>query len=408
MSKLKSIITQIKKMKKRDWCALVALALTFLPGKVWKLFSKNIWVVSEYEMLARDNGYWTFKYIRERDPDRKVYYPISKLSPDYEKVEKLGNTIKFGGWKHYLLFWAAELQIGTTKCYGFPYRRICEDLVQWNLHGFKYVFLNHGFTRGYSQIVDAKETNYNLIFTCSKKDRKIIIEDNGQLEQIVRDVGYSRHDMLNNELLNRRQILIMPTWRKWIDYRLLEKEKEKQENLKNYLNSPYFNCYKDLLDDDDFIHFLELNDFTVIFYLHEYAQEYSEFFKPKSRHVIIGRSENYSIQELLKSSVLLITDYSSVCYDFAYMYKPVIYYQFDLEEFETYQYATGEKFSYSEDGFGEVFYTKDKLVDAIKKAYEQDFQMKPIYRKRVNEFFSYHDSNNSRRVYEEIKKISRR
>lgn len=408
MGKLKAVNAQIKKMKMRDWYALVVLALTFLPGKVWKLFSPGMWVVSEYEMLARDNGYWTFKYIREKDPNRKVFYPINAESPDYGNVSNFGNVIKFGGLKHYLLFWAAEIQIGTTKCYGFPYRRICEDLVQWNMHGFKYVLLNHGFTRGYSQIVDAKETNYDLVFTCSLKDRKIIIKDNGQSEEIVKDVGYSRHDMLTDDVLNRKQILIMPTWRKWIDYRLLDSEKEKEENTKRYLESSYYICFKELLDDADFIQFLEANDYTVIFYLHEYAQEYSKYFRTKSNRIIIGRSEEYSIQELLKESVLLITDYSSVCYDFAYMYKPILYYQFDLEDFEKYQYASGDYFSYEEDGFGDVLYTKDRVIEAIKTAHAQGFRMSPRYKKRVDEFFTYHDRNNCMRVYEEIKKISRR
>jgi CDP-glycerol glycerophosphotransferase (TagB/SpsB family) len=116
---------------------------------------------------------------------------------------------------------------------------------------------------------------------------------------------------------------------------------------------------------------------------------------------MIGRSENYSIQELLKTSALLITDYSSVCYDFAYMYKPVIYYQFDLEAFEKYQYAQGKHFSYTEDGFGEIFSTRDEVIDAVRDAYEHGFRMKSEYQKRVDEFFTYHDSDNRRRVYEE-------
>ena len=124
MSAVHKLKDQIKKMKSDDWKAILKLGLTFIPGKLWKLVSPKMWVISEYEDLARDNGSWFFKYLREKHPEREVYYPINFNSADYQSIKKLGNVIPFGGWKHYLLFWAADVYIGTTKCYGFPYRRI--------------------------------------------------------------------------------------------------------------------------------------------------------------------------------------------------------------------------------------------------------------------------------------------
>ena len=408
MSAVNKITDQIKKMKAEDWKSIIKLGLSFIPGKIWKLASPKMWVVSEYESLARDNGYWFFKYLREKHKDRKVYYPIDFSSADYKLIKKLGNVIPFGGWKHYLLFWAADVYIGTTKCYGFPYRRICEDLVQWKLTSFKYVFLNHGFTRGYSSIVDAKETNYQLLFTCSEKDADIIRKDNGQSPKIMRCPGYPRHDTLNDDILNKKQILIMPTWRKWIDYRLLTTDEQKKENMQKFFASKYYNCLKGLVNNKEFISFLDKNDLNVVFYFHEYAQKYSKYIKSSSPRIKVGMTSEYSIQDLLRESALLITDYSSVVYDFAYMYKPVMYYQFDVEEFEKYQYAPGESFSYDEDGFGEVFFDEDKLVEAVKTSYEGGFTMDEKYRKRVDEFFAHHDNGNCDRVYKEIIKIARK
>ena len=42
---------------------------------------------------------------------------------------------------------------------------------------------------------------------------------------------------------------------------------------------------------------------------------------------------NDDINELYIISDLLITDYSSIYMDFAYMSKPIIYYPFDFDEF---------------------------------------------------------------------------
>lgn len=40
-----------------------------------------------------------------------------------------------------------------------------------------------------------------------------------------------------------------------------------------------------------------------------------------------------SYSEMINECDLLVTDYSSFAVDVAYMYKPVVYYQFDEEEF---------------------------------------------------------------------------
>ena len=47
-------------------------------------------------MEARDNGYWFFKYLREKHPEQSCVYAIKKKSVDYQKVAKLGRTVEYG------------------------------------------------------------------------------------------------------------------------------------------------------------------------------------------------------------------------------------------------------------------------------------------------------------------------
>lgn len=407
-SAVHGLSTQLKKMRIRDWQGLFLLAAAFFPGKIWKLAHNNIWVISEYEDLARDNGYWFFKFVRENHKEIEAYYPLSASSPDYEKVKRIGNVVGFESFKHYCLFWAANKYIGTTKCFGFPYRRICEDLVQWNLHGFQYVFLNHGYTRGYSSIVDAKETNYDMIITCGEQDSKVIIEENGQPEYKVKCLGYARHDSLNDEMLDRKQILVMPTWRRWLNNPITANLEEVERNERLFLESDYYKKYSNLINNQELISLLEDKDLHLVFYLHEYAQTYSHLFKSKSDRIVIGTNENYDIQQLLKQSVVLITDYSSVCYDFAYMHKPVVYYQFDFDEFEEKQYASGDSFSYDANGFGRRFFDEGSVIEELKQLYENNFKMPEVYVKRADVFFKYHDANNCSRIFDAIIKMDKR
>ena len=59
-------------------------------------------------------------------------------------------------------------------------------------------------------------------------------------------------------------------------------------------------------------------------------QRFLDEFTTCSERIIIADWKKYDVQGLLKESALLITDLSSVFMDFAYMRKPMIYYQFDM------------------------------------------------------------------------------
>lgn len=393
------VITQTKKMKSKDWICLVLLIFSLIPGKVWKLFNHHIWVISEYEHLARDNGYWFFRYVREQFPEKTVYYPISDISPDKKKIDSIGHGVRFSSFKHFLLFWASEKQFTSSKNAGFP-SRICEDLVQWNFHGFQYVMLNHGITKGKSTVVDATKTNYDYICTCSNLDKKIIIDDNGQNPENVVVTGFARHDNLDNNIVENNLILIMPTWRSWLNYKRGNNENKTKEIVHSFINSRYYKRYLELLKSPELSEFIEENDLSVVFYLHDYAQYYSRFFNCGNKRICIGRSEQYDIQDLLKRASILITDYSSVCYDFAYMYKPVIYYQFDKEEFEYYQYKAGDNYTYEQDGVGEVCTEYKDVITIIKKYHADGFKMPKKYKRRVEKYFAYHDKDNCKRIYE--------
>lgn len=101
---------------------------------------------------------------------------------------------------------------------------------------------------------------------------------------------------------------------------------------------------------------------------------------------------------------LLITDYSSVFFDVAYLHKPVIYYQFDDEEFRAYHYQEGY-FDYKTLGFGPVCDTEDALLEQISQAFANHMQMSPLYQKRTDEFFPLRDDGNCKRTYEAIRRL---
>ena len=94
--------------------------------------------------------------------------------------------------------------------------------------------------------------------------------------------------------------------------------------------------------------------------------------------------------------MLLITDYSSVAFDFAYLKKPVIYYQYS----DDYNFDLSKSyFKYKDMGFGEVVSEEKELVDLIKSYLNTDCLMKDGYKIRVDAFYKFRDKENCKRVY---------
>ena len=98
----------------------------------------------------------------------------------------------------------------------------------------------------------------------------------------------------------------------------------------------------------------------------------------------------------------MVTDYSSVLFDFAYLKKPVVYTHFDKEEFFAGQIYDEGYFSYENDGFGPVCYDMDSTVDAIIEDLERDCRNEEKYLERLDRFFAYDDNNSCERAYKAI------
>ena len=115
------------------------------------------------------------------------------------------------------------------------------------------------------------------------------------------------------------------------------------------------------------------------------------------QEVQLGNDISYN--EIFNHASLMITDYSSVAFDFAYLKKPLIYYHSDND----YHFDVDKSyFKYDTMGFGPVCKTHDALKAEIINSIENKCQMEEKYIKRVDGFFKYIDKNNSERVIDAI------
>ena len=218
----------------------------------------------------------------------------------------------------------------------------------------------------------------------------------------VQNLGFCRFDNLYDTSEGNRQLLVMPTWRNWIS--LPTSRSYEMEDVNNFKETLYYQNWIGLLQSKKLHHLLEEEHITLVFYPHRGMQKYLSYFKLGYPNIILAKWPEYDVQELLKESNLLITDYSSIAMDFAYMEKPLFYYQFDYEMFRRGQYKEGY-FNYQKDGFGKVCGNLDDLLTEVKKTLDRDFGIEDKYKKRSNDFFGNISSNNCEKNYLAIRKI---
>ena len=81
-------------------------------------------------------------------------------------------------------------------------------------------------------------------------------------------------------------------------------------------------------------------------------------------NITIVRQGEKSVQDLINENYILITDYSTVAFDFAYSNKPVIFYQFDYDEFYSKHYNEGP-INHKKDLFGMQAENLDYILDLL-------------------------------------------
>lgn len=358
--------------------------------------TKDILIVCERGTDARDNGYHFYKYLIEKQNYKNVYYIIDKKSADYHKVAKLGNVIQYKSWKHVLFYIAAKIKISTHiagYAPGSPYYfQIFQRYIK--IPG-KHVFLQHGIIENDLVALYAENIYVDLFICGAKPEFDYVVNSFGHPKGVVQYTGLARYDYLDSASVStKKEILIMPTWRNYLS-NLCKEE---------FIKSEYYIRWNEILTSPELCFLLHKNNIKLYFYPHYEMQKFVDCFKPDDDNIIIADFNNFDVQQLLKDASLLITDYSSVFFDFAYMKKPCIYYQFDREYFYSKHYKKGY-FDYYKDGFGDVTVTKEELLESVKHCFDSDFVMDAKYSQRTDKFFTLCDNHNCYRIYKAIEAL---
>ena len=106
------------------------------------------------------------------------------------------------------------------------------------------------------------------------------------------------------------------------------------------------------------------------------------------------------IAELYLISDILITDYSSVFFDYANLKRPILFYTYDLDKYE--HQLRGFYIDIRKDVPGPLLFTTQEVIDSIKNIGTLKEEYKETYDEFYEKFCNIDDGNASRRIVEKV------
>lgn len=198
-------------------------------------------------------------------------------------------------------------------------------------------------------------------------------EDNKLIKDIKEKVGLTKSDIDNDKKI----ILYAPTWRD---------NEFHSEGIYKFSSQMDFDLLKDQLSDE----------YIMIVKYHYLVKDKIDW--SKYSDFVIVADEKWDIQELYLISDILITDYSSVMFDYSLLKRPMLFYAYDLDFYK--KDLRGFYFNFIEEVPGPILETNQGLASYLKdfdlKAYSSKYKDK--YSKFIAKYNQYDDGNASNEI----------
>jgi len=203
-------------------------------------------------------------------------------------------------------------------------------------------------------------------------------------------------EIFDKDFNNKKCIFYMPTFR-------VNLFKQVNEGNKQWNNIFDFDC----LDMDKFSLFLKEENIELVVKLHP-AEEHIfinylngiEGINVISNDMLVNR--NLDLYEILGGADLLITDYSSVFFDYLLLDRPIIFTPTDIE---IYEQKRGFLFDYDSVTPGPKVKTQQNLQDEIKKSFLEKNYYENERQKITDKVHFYKDNKSAMRVWDLISEL---
>jgi len=373
----------------------------------------NAWVVMDRIHDADDNGERLFEHLRAERPDLNAWFVLERRSADWARLASThaGRLVAHGSlsWRLLLLnaAWLASSHADLAVVRPPQITRTEPN------PGWKVAFLQHGVIKDdLSRWLNDRELD--LFVTSTEAECSSVAADGTPYrfgEKEVVETGLPRFDRLlaigrETPRSARDLVLVAPTWRSWLS-RPLAAGSQRREVEDPFWDSTYLRAWLALLRSEAVTAAVRERGWRLGFMPHPNLQRIVP-----ALHLPAGVEalafEGTDVQRLYARCALLITDYSSVVFNTAYLDRPAVYFQFDRDEVLGGGHV-GRRgyFDYQRDGFGPVADDLEAAEAAIVAAIRAGARPTPEYQARIDAAFPSRDGRACARVVEAMERRGR-
>jgi CDP-glycerol glycerophosphotransferase len=272
-------------------------------------------------------------------------------------------------------------QVIVSTWHGTPLKKLGLDI--GNVHT-RDPFLKHSYvevSREWDYLISPNRYTTNILKSAFGYEKEIF-ESGYPRNDILYNAGEDKVSQIRADLkipADKKIILYAPTWRddEFIDIGQVKfKLQLELDKLKEALGDEYVILVR--------THYFISNNLDL-----EGVEDFA-----------VDVSKYDDIAELYLISDILITDYSSVFFDFANLKRPILYYTYDLEKYEN--VLRGFYIDIHEDVPGPLLKTTEEVIDAIENIDSIKAEYHDKYDRFYDEFCSIEDGNASKRIVEKI------
>ena len=378
----------------------------------WRSRFAGAWLLIDRIHDADDNGERLFEHLRRERPDINAWFVLERDSPDWRRLQDAGETrlLAFGSfaWRMAMLNCAWLLSSHADMPIYRPPQLARTGPATW-----RFGFLQHGVIKDdLSRWLNQRELDLFVVSTEAEYDS--VAGDGNAYRFSDREVvntGLPRFDRLLAKGRavpepERNLVIIAPTWRSWLTLPLARGSQRRALDAA-FWDSDYIRSWTDLLRSPAIAAALAARGWRLGFMPHPNLQGIlGQLDLPG--HVEPLAFAGTDVQDLYARCALLVTDYSSVVFNTAYLDRPAVYFQFDRDRMLGGAHVGRQGyFDYERDGFGPVATDPDAAVKAITAAIRHGASPTPEYQRRIDATFPVRDGGACARVVEAIEERSR-
>lgn len=377
----RNLIFENKHYKKYDLTPKLYDLFRLLPLRKKRVMFESMWG-SKYSCNPR----YLYEYIDENHPD---YECVWSLNDEDLPIKGNGIRVRRNGLKYFYYLATSKYLVDNVNYDDFIKRK--GQIYIQTMHGTPLKTLGLDVPNDFPSL----ESKEKFIERCNRWDYITVQSDfvaniSRRCHAFKKEFlkyGYPRTDILytkNNEKditeikkklglpTDKKVILYAPTWR-----------------LKNQFDLK--------LDLDSFRKSLS-DEYVLVLRLHHYSA--NGWKQPKQDDFIYDLTNYDSIEELYLISDILITDYSSVMFDYAVLDRPIILFTYDLDIYR--DKLRGLYVDIEENRPGPMLFTSDEVENAIVNIDQTEKETSHLRKKFQEKFLQYECENSSEKIFNAV------